>query len=52
MKRELLGSRFATEIEVEVEINTYLASKSSDWFYHGIEMYKDKIKTCFWNKGD
>ena len=52
MKNELFKSHFATGTEAEVEVDAYLASKPSEWFYHEIEMYKDQLKACIKNKGD
>lgn len=52
LKNDMFKSHFATGIEAEVEVNAYLAEKSPEWFYHGIEMYKDQIEACIKNKGD
>ena len=51
MKNELFRSKFDSGNEAETEVTSYFASKSSDWFYHGISMIRNQFLRCIENKG-
>lgn len=51
MKKELLNTRFDNNNDLKCKIMAYFDSKSTDWFYHGIEMFKDQLDLVIKNKG-
>ena len=48
MKNELFRLRFVNE--VRIELDAYFKGKSKEWFYHGIELYKDRLNTLIINE--